>query len=138
MTPEKNIADKVAEIYAWLDSQIENLKGDCSACGNCCDFATYDHKLFVTTPELIYLKENLDKKTIKKMPTDVCPYNIAGCCSTHPHRFAGCRIFYCKADPELQSKLTEQTLTKLKSLCTEFEIPYHYTDLKTTLNKVYG
>ena len=135
MTSKKTITAKVAEIYVWLDSQIKNLKGDCSTCGNCCDFASYDHKLFVTTPELIYLKENLDKETIKKMPTDVCPYNIAGYCSIHPHRFTGCRIFYCKADPDSQSQLSEQTLTKLKSLCTEFEISYHYTDLKTALNK---
>ena len=130
----KTVADNVAEIYTWLDSQIKNLKGDCSACGTCCDFAAYDHKLFVTTPELIYLKENLDEETIKKMPTDVCPYNIDGNCSIHPNRFAGCRIFYCKADPDLQSQLCEQTLTKLKSLCDEFEIPYRYTDLATALN----
>ena len=65
----KSIADKVVEIYAWLDSQIKNLNGDCSACGDCCDFAAYDHKLFVTTPELIYLKENLDKKPGKDAPT---------------------------------------------------------------------
>ena len=133
----KTVAEKIAEIYTKLDSQIGNLNGDCSACGNCCDFATYDHKLFVTILELIYLKENLDKETIKKMPTNVCPYNIDGKCLIHPHRFAGCRIFYCKADADLQSQLTEQTLTKLKSLCDEFEIPYRYTDLKTALNKVF-
>ena len=62
----KPLAEKVAEIYTWLDLQIENLNSNCSACGSCCDFAAYDHKLFVTTGELIYLKENLDEETIKK------------------------------------------------------------------------
>jgi len=132
MTPEKIIAAKVAQIYIWLDSQIKNFNNDCKACGNCCDFATYDHKLFVTTPELIYLKQNLDN--IKKMPADVCPYNTNSKCSIHPHRFAGCRIFLCKADPDLQSELTEQVLTKLKSLCNEYHLQYLYTDLKTALN----
>ena len=134
MTPEKSIAEKITEIYSWLDLQIKKLNTDCSAYGDCCDFAAYDHKLFVTTPELIYLKENLDKETIKKMPTDVCPYNIDGKCSVHPHRFASCRIFYCKGDCDLQSELTEQALAKLKSLCDEFNIPYRYADLATALN----
>ena len=134
MTPEKTIANKVAEIYTHLDSQIKNLNSDCAACGNCCNFAAYDHKLFVTTPELIYLKETITEETIKKMTTGTCPYNVSGKCSIHPHRFAGCRIFHCKAAPDVQSQLSEQTLTKLKSLCSEFEIPYHYTDLATALN----
>jgi Fe-S-cluster containining protein len=49
---------RVAEIYKWLDSQIRksvHLAGICDACGKCCNFAQFDHRLFVTTPELMYL-----------------------------------------------------------------------------------
>jgi Fe-S-cluster containining protein len=54
---------RVAEIYKWLDSQIRksvHLAGICDACGKCCDFSKFDHRLFVTPPELMYLAANLD------------------------------------------------------------------------------
>ncbi len=149
----KQLLEKVAEIYTWLDTQIRDnnkLTGQCSACGKCCDFASpvpaaeqgpapvldqgFDHRLFVTPPELMYLTANLGAENIKSMPTNRCPYNIDGKCTVYEYRFASCRIFYCKADVDFQGELSESALEKLKSLCTEFQIPYHYTDLASALN----
>jgi len=130
----------VAEIYDWLDSQFcdDNLTGQCDTCGKCCDFSQFDHRLYITGPELMYLAANLGADNIKPMPTNRCPYNIDGKCSIYKYRFAGCRIFYCNADKDFQSKLSELTLEKLKSICTEFQIPYRYTDLATALNRFAG
>ncbi len=135
------LLEKVAEIYTWLNAQIRDnnlLTGQCNACGKCCDFGSpdqgFDHRLFVTSPELKYLTANLGAENIKSMPTNRCPYNIDGKCTVYEYRFAGCRIFYCNADPDFQSELSESALEKLKSLCVEFQIPYHYTDLATALN----
>jgi Fe-S-cluster containining protein len=136
---------KVAEIYKWLDSQIRKsvrLAGICNACGKCCDFAQLDHRLFVTTPELMYLAANLGAENVKPMITDRgstslttgCPYNIGGKCSVYEYRFSGCRIFSCKGDTDFQSRLSERALKKFKSLCTDLQIPYRYTDLATALN----
>ncbi|GAJ10797.1 unnamed protein product [marine sediment metagenome] len=137
---------KVAEIYTWLDTKIRDnnkLTGQCKACGKCCDFGSpdqgFDHRLFVTSPELMYLTTgqqaaNLGAENIKSMPTKRCPYNIDGKCTVYEYRFAGCRIFYCNADADFQSELSESALKKLKSLCVEFQIPYRYTDLATALN----
>jgi len=141
------LLQKVAEIYTWLDTQIRdnnNLTGQCNACGKCCDFASpapvldqgFDHRLFVTSPELMYLTANLGAENIKLMPTNRCPYNIDGKCTVYEYRFASCRIFYCKADVDFQGELSESALEKLKSLCTEFQIPYHYTDLADALNSL--
>ncbi len=141
----KQLLGKVAEIYTWLDTQIRDnnkLTDRCKACGKCCDFASpvpaaeqgFDHRLFVTPPELMYLTENLGAENIKSMPTNRCPYNIDGKCTVYEYRFASCRIFYCKADVDFQGELSESALEKLKSLCTEFQIPYYYTDLATALN----
>ncbi|MHC4571132.1 MAG: YkgJ family cysteine cluster protein [Planctomycetota bacterium] len=140
---------RVAEIYGWLDLQIGesiHLAGVCDACGECCDFAQLDHRLFVTTPELMYLAANLSNENIKSMPTSRgstslttgCPYNEGGQCTIYEYRFAGCRIFCCKADADFQSRLSESALKKFKSLCTEFQIPYRYTDLATALNELAG
>lgn len=128
---------KVAEIYDWLDSQINNNRdtaGQCDSCGRCCDFERFDHRLFVTPPEVIYLAAKLEGEKIKPMVTSICPYNMGGKCSVYEYRFAGCRIFYCKGDKDLQSRLSESAIKKFKSICEEFGIDYRYTDLATALN----
>jgi hypothetical protein len=147
------LIEEVAEIYNWLRSQIRDyadLAGLCDACGRCCDFGSFapvskrgpargfDHRLFVTTPELMYLTANLGAENIKPMPTSRCPYNIDGKCTVYEYRFAGCRIFCCNADADFQSRLSESALEKLKSVCTEFQIPYRYTDLASALNSLAG
>ncbi|MFH1881767.1 MAG: hypothetical protein ABIL62_03525 [Planctomycetota bacterium] len=155
------LLQKVAEIYNWLDTQIRDnnkLTGRCNACGKCCEFAGpalnqgpalaaeqgpapgleqgFDHRLFVTPPELMYLTANLGAENIKSMPINRCPYNIDGKCTVYEYRFASCRIFYCKADVDFQGELSESALEKLKSLCVEFQIPYRYTDLAAALNSL--
>ncbi len=140
------LLEKVAEIYTWLDTKIRDnnkLTGQCKACGKCCDFDKFDHHLFVTPPELMYLTTgqqaaNLGAENIKSMPTNRCPYNIDGKCTVYEYRFAACRIFYCDADADFQSELSESALKKLKSLCTEFQIPYRYTGLADALNSLAG
>jgi len=132
---------KVADIYSWLDWQISqhsDLAGNCNACGKCCDFEGFDHHLFVTPAEIIYLAANLGVENIKPMLTSRCPYNIDGKCSIYEYRFAGCRIFCCNGDKDFQSALSESVLKKFKSLCTQFRIPYRYNDLPTALNGFTG
>ena len=50
------------------------------------------------------------------------------------HRFAGCRIFCCTGNADFQSSLTEEVLKELKTICTEFGIPYRYMDLPAALD----
>jgi len=131
----EKIIKEVAEIYNWLDSQISGkLSGECKACGKCCDFKAFDHRLFVTLPELLYLAEKLNVEKLKSMSKDICPYNVEGKCTVYEYRFSGCRIFNCKADVNIQSDLSEAVLDKLKGICEKFKIPYRYADLATALN----
>jgi Fe-S-cluster containining protein len=136
-----HLLKEVAEIYDWLDSQIENnrdLAGCCEVCGKCCDFSKFDHHLFVTTPELMYLAANLNSKNIRPTTSNRCPYNIEGKCSIYEHRFAGCRIFCCKGNTDFQNSLSESALEKFKSLCNELQIEYRYSELATALNSFEG
>jgi Fe-S-cluster containining protein len=141
----RTVVKKVGEIYNWLDSQVRrhsDLAGRCDICGRCCSFENpadtcergFDHRLFITTPELMYLAGNLGAKKIKPMQTSRCPYNTNGRCTIYEYRFAGCRIFCCKADVDFQSRLSELVIKKFKSICTEFQIPYRYADLASALN----
>ncbi len=130
------LCEKVAEIYDWLEAQLSDVdeENQCSACGKCCDFEGYDHCLFVTGPELMYLAANMGQENVKSMPSGRCPYNIEGKCTVYDYRFASCRIFSCGGDANFQSELSELTLQKLKSLCEEFRIPYSYRELAFVLN----
>ena len=137
MSDFQKLALKVIQIYNSLDTEIQNnknLSGKCIGCGKCCDFEKFGHLLFVTTPELVFLLENLGKEKIKSMDNAVCPYNEKGKCTIYPLRFASCRIFFCKGDNDFQSRLSEISVKKFKSLCIEFSIPYIYSDLKAALN----
>jgi hypothetical protein len=132
---------KVAEIYDWLDEQIrltDDLVARCDSCGRCCDFEFFDHRLFVTPPELVYLAAHIGDKNMKPMVDSRCPYHLICQCTVYEYRFAGCRIFSCKTNADFQSRLSESALEKLKSICTEFQIPYRYTDLATALNNLAG
>lgn len=131
----KRVIEEVTKIYAWLDSQInERLSTKCDACGKCCDFEKFGHRLFVTMPELTYMAANLKADTLEPMMQGRCPYNINGKCSVYNYRFSGCRIFNCKANTDIQSELSELTLKKLKQIHVEFQISYRYIDLATALN----
>jgi len=129
----------VTEIYRWLDSHIHRPDvplAKCRRCGDCCNFDTFDHRLFITTPEVMYLAANLPAEYIKPMTTGTCPYNEDGRCTIYQHRFAGCRIFSCDGSKDFQSQLSEAVSKKLKALCTQLSIPYQYTDLAEALNKL--
>jgi hypothetical protein len=139
---KSKICSEVKEIYDWLDSNIKNFNPQCAACGKCCDFGTFGHKLFVTTPELLYFYKNVKnlkptcppKPWRRRMPAQTCPYLENNKCSARDFRFAGCRIFFCKADSEQLSRLSEETIKKFKTLCEKYDLPYRYADLATTMN----
>ena len=128
------VVESVAEIYRWLDVRIEEqvkLADKCEVCGRCCDFDAFGHRLFVTTPELMYLSAKY--KVIKPMTTGRCPWQEDNKCTIYDCRFASCRIFCCKGDSEFQGRLTEETLGKLKSICVKFGIGYRYMDLPSAV-----
>ena len=137
MANNSRLQKEVAEIYDWLDNKIHDNSdsaGKCDACGKCCDFVQFDHRLFVTTPELMYLAAKLGAENIKPTSAGKCPYNIGGKCEIYEYRFAGCRIFCCNSDADFQSQLSESVAKKLKSLCTKLRIRYRYTDMAGALN----
>ena len=136
--PERHrrLLGEVGALYDWLEAELReraDRAGTCNACGACCDFVGYDHLLFVTPPELIYLAGKLGVTSLRKMDSGRCPYQEGTKCSIHAHRFAGCRIFCCNGDPDLQSELTETALEKLKEICVRFGLDYRYADLAQAL-----
>jgi len=141
MARHKKIIERVSEIYKWIEQQQlanKGLAGQCAVCGKCCDFEAYDHRLYVTTPEIIYFVEKFGKENIRQMTTSSCCYQVENKCSVHAYRFSGCRIFCCKGDATFQSELTESAIKKFKALCSELQIPYRYVELPVALKEASG
>lgn len=132
MRQQAKIILEVGAIYRWLDGQLAGMESSCQACGNCCDFESFGHRLYVTTPELLYFRSRLGEPA-KTMTTGVCPYRIDGKCAVYLYRFSGCRIFSCRGDVEKENTLCEEAVSKFKTLCDEHSVQYRYVCLKAGL-----
>jgi len=131
------IADRVIKIYKWLDARVDTENSSlCRACGNCCNFKTFGHRLYVTTPEMLYFTQAIHANDLKPMFAGRCPYNIDDKCSVYQYRFAGCRIFCCRGNNDLQSVLSEDVIQKFKKICTDLHLPYRYIELSVALNEL--
>ncbi len=131
------VLDEVARLYAWIEEQLaqdSKRSGQCAACGACCDFPAYDHRLYVTPPELIYLAQNVGAG-LKPALGGRCPYQEDGKCSVHAYRFSGCRIFCCRGDAAFQGELSEIAVKRLKVICERFDVPYRYMELGAALSE---
>ncbi len=135
MIDKKRIIEEVDEVYRAIDNRLKSSLPDgiaCKTCGCCCDFKKYGHRLYVTTPEIMYFKHFVPEK--KKMIKGICPYKTDdNKCEIHPYRFSGCRIYLCDADKDLQSELSEFAISKFRQICEKHGIEYGYTDLATML-----
>jgi Fe-S-cluster containining protein len=138
MTDKKRIIEEVGDVYRAIDNRLENALPaniSCKACGCCCDFKKYGHRLYVTTPEIMYFNHYVNVK--KLMTEGVCPYQSSdNICEIHPYRFSGCRIYLCDADKELQSQLSEFALSRFRQICDKHHIEYRYTELSKALELV--
>ncbi len=133
------LIEKVKALYDLINIQLKashDKAGLCKACGKCCNFTEYDHRLYITPPELEYLKANIGVKNIKPMRNGICPYIENGKCRVYNYRFAGCRIFCCDGNSDFQNELTEMILEELKKLCQEFDLEYKYMQLSEALKIV--
>lgn len=123
----------VEQVYRDIDEQLAATNPWCKNCGRCCDFVRYDHRLYATTLEILYLLKGL--ATLGETELDenegTCPYQQQNKgCIIRPYRTAGCRIFFCQSlDPDYQHKLTEQALARLRELHQQFGAAYYYADL---------
>ncbi len=136
--PERHqrLIAEMTDLYDWIDARLKedpDRAGRCKACGDCCDFPAYDHRLYVTPPELMYLAARLNASELKPMTTGRCPYQEDSRCTVHEHRFAACRIFCCRGDSAFQSELSEAVLKRLKTICERLEVPYRYQDLPAAI-----
>ena len=132
MKQTSQIIQKVDAIYQWLETELASLNPSCTACGKCCDFESFGHRLYLTTPELLYFQHHVGPD-IQPMTTGVCPYRVDGQCRVYPCRFASCRIFTCKGDTDTEHRICEETIRAFKDLCDQYRLDYQYVSLQAGL-----
>lgn len=131
--------DVIQTVYERIDHHLAGANPDCKNCGNCCDFITYGHRLYVTTLEMLYLIHGMNSTNQTRPLTRFdalkpqCPWQKKSGCTIRDYRPAGCRIFYCDLNTDFQNDLTEQVLASLRDLHKQFNAVYYYTDLLTWL-----
>jgi hypothetical protein len=127
------ILQEVQQVYDWLAGQITAMNPSCRACGTCCDFDAYGHRLYVTTPEMLYFLNRIEQE-MRFMTEGVCPYREDGRCGARDSRFSACRIFYCTGDTRRQYELSEEAVRRFRKICEQYDLPYRYIDLKYALS----
>jgi len=134
----EKVIDEMKDIYSWLDERIKSYANPetCPGCGQCCDYENFGHRIFITTPEILYLQNALaDGKLANnfKITIGQCPFLAEGKCSVRDFRFGPCRIFFCKSLARWQNDLTEEFLSRVKQLCRDKNVEYRYIDIPTAV-----
>ena len=116
------------ELYDEVDAAVAALGQTCRACGRCCDFDTYGHRLYVTTLELALL--TIDPPAAAAESPGRCPYQQGAACTARDRRALGCRVFSCdKTNDDAEQALYARFHDRLGRLHAAHDIPYFYTDL---------
>lgn len=119
--------------YADTDLAIAAHAPICHNRGECCQFETFGHSLFVTTLELVYFVRG-QRATWLEPSNGSCPYQQGGQCTARPHRPLGCRVFYCDpADKDWQGPEYESRLMALRRLGAEYGVVYRYVEWLSAL-----
>jgi uncharacterized protein len=122
----------VEQLYQIIDQHLSGAESDCSVCGRCCRFDQFDHRLYVTTLEMLYLVHGIEKLnlTVPKISDSRCPFQKDNQCTLRTLRPSGCRIFFCRGlDKNYQHELTEEILRQLRRFHMDFNAVYYYADL---------
>lgn len=117
----------MSSFYAEADRRIAERGATCWNKGECCRFGEFGHRLYVTTLEIAY------HLAIAGPPppgsADTCPYAHHGRCHARQTRPLGCRVFFCDpAAKDWQGPLTEELLTRLRTMHESLGVHYIYAD----------
>jgi len=133
---------ELGEILRQADRAADDRHWTCRACGKCCRFEEFGHKLYVTAGELAYLIRQpppeavlpQDASGLRTKPAALCPYQDGDRCLARDSRALGCRLFFCDpATAEWSNVVYEEFHDKIKRLHAAHSLPYIYAELTAAL-----
>ena len=127
-------------IYDAISQEIERRSPTCWLSGNCCNFDSYGHRLYVTGLEVAWMMQRLDAPGKARLQdaqlprADGCPFQVEKLCSVRELRPLGCRLFYCDPSAEpWMNDVYEQFLSQLRGLHERHDVPYAYMEWRQAL-----
>lgn len=144
------VLSDVQVVYDDIERLIAEAAWSCRACGSCCHFAEFGHRLFITTPEIIYFLSALRDGRVDRaqaaaaiaamgdaMEGRFCPLQAGRSCTVRSARPAGCRMFFCDpGDIEKSCQAYEIAHSRLKAICESRSVPYAYVEWTTALQTI--
>ncbi|MBN2716880.1 MAG: hypothetical protein JXX14_13595 [Deltaproteobacteria bacterium] len=128
------LKEALASLYDDLATAQRSISVSCHQCGACCNFAEYDHELWVTNLELAYLIETEGSRAAAG--TGVCPYLQNNQCIARIGRALGCRIFLCEQHAIQMETLHEAYFDRLRALAEEYDVDLEYGEFLKSLGEL--
>lgn len=130
---ERRAFAALAKIYARVDGRTGRAR--CRACGECCRFETFGHRLYATYLEAAYLAAVCGAPA-GAFGEEGCGYQRGSLCGARPGRVLGCRTFFCGAAGGFSVELHESALAEIKRLTGEHGLPADYLPLSEHLERL--
>ncbi len=131
--------DAVGALLARAEAELADLQPTCRACGNCCRFDEFGHRLYCSTGELALLTARRPPGPPGPPPNGRCPWQVGDRCAARDGRTLSCRAFFCDdAAAGRVVDVCERYHTALRRLHAEFAVPYRYLDLTAALEEIAG
>jgi Fe-S-cluster containining protein len=123
-------------LYVRLDAELTRVPLTCKACGRCCHFADFDHVLYLSNLEAMYLCRT---GVPAGAAAGACPFLVGPRCSAHPRRALGCRTFSCdKQRREALQALYETYYRQIKRLAEQTGIEWSYAPLSEQIKALWS
>ncbi len=125
----------LAGVLSEADAAVAEERPACRACGACCRFEEFGHRLYVSTGELALLSVSRPRRVCRP---GRCPYQVGQRCTARRRRGLGCRVFFCDpAAGEWSAAVYEQHHRGIRLLHARAHLPYHYVELTAALAELF-
>jgi len=106
----------------------------CRACGECCRFEAFGHRLYVSAGELALL---IGSPPAAPCEAGRCGYQVGPHCTARDRRPLGCRVFFCDAPAEQAEAVYEPLHRQIRDLHDRLDLPYLYVELSGALAELF-
>lgn len=131
-----HLINAIRNLYQRLDAEVARLPVHCKACGHCCHFADFDHVLFLSSLEAIYLFSEATPSP--PHPNEACPFLSGTQCTARERRALGCRTFFCdRTHRETLQALYEKYHRELKHMVEDTGIEWTYAPLTVQIEALF-
>ena len=121
------LLNALRDLYTRLDADLARLPVTCNVCGRCCHFADFDHVLYLSNAETMYLCHD---GVPQAGGANACPFLDGPRCAAHERRALGCRTFSCdRRHRDALQSLYEIYHREIKRLADGAGTPWNYAPL---------